>query len=144
MQYYPAPYNKDGVDHWISRSLASYQNNGFGLWAVILKESNRFIGQCGITLQDIDGSSVPEIGYHIHKKFWGQGYATEAARACMVYGFEQLKFDRIFIHTYIKNIPSQRVAEKIGMRKVKEYDKHIQSHNLVWRHVVYEKTSAPA
>lgn len=138
MRYYPAPYTLDQVKDWIGRSMDSYQKNGFGLWAVILKESNRFIGQCGISLQNIDGVYVPEIGYHIHKLYWNQGYATEAAKASLAYGFQNFGFERIFIHTYVKNSPSQRIAEKIGMKKVKEYDKHIRSHHVIWRHVVYE------
>lgn len=138
MQYYPATYNLDAVKDWIGRSMDSYQKNGFGLWAVILKESGDFIGQCGISLQNIDGAYVPEIGYHIHKLYWNQGYATEAAKASLAYGFQNLGFESIFIHTYIKNNPAQRIAEKIGMKKIKEYDKHFSAHNLIWRLVVYE------
>ncbi|WP_422083279.1 GNAT family N-acetyltransferase [Ulvibacterium sp.] len=138
MQYYLAPYTLDGVKDWIGRSMDSYQKNGFGLWAVILKESNDFIGQCGISLQNIDGAYVPEIGYHVHKLYWNQGYATEAAEASLAYGFQNFGFESIFIHTYVKNSPAQRIAEKIGMKKTKEYDKHFSTHNLIWRLVVYE------
>ena len=138
MQFYPSPYTIEAVKGWIDRSIESYKDHGFGLWAVILKETNQFIGQCGISIQNIDGEQVSEIGYHINKQYWNQGYATEASRACMQYGFRQLGLDELFIHTYVKNIPSQRIAEKLGMRKIKEYDKYIQSHGLTWRHVVFE------
>lgn len=141
MAFYPTPYNPEAVKDWIKRSIKSYQTNGFGLWAVILKTSNQFIGQCGISLQDIDGQLVPEIGYHISKQHWNQCYATEAAMACLTYGFEKLTLESIYIHTYIKNLPSQRVAEKLGMKRLKEYDKQLKHHGLIWKHIVYSITS---
>lgn len=137
MQYYPSPYDMSGVTDWIGRSLSSYEKHGFGLWAVILKETNEFIGQCGISIQDINGDLVPEIGYHINKNHWNQGYATEAAKGCLKYGFETLKLNTIFIHTYVKNLPSQRIAEKLGMEKTMEYGKFLERHNVTWQHLVY-------
>ena len=137
MKHYPKPYTKEETKGWIERSIKSYKEFGYGLWAVILKESNQFIGQCGISSQDIDGKVVPEIGYHINKKFWNKGYATEAAGACLEYGFTKLSLNEIFIHTYIKNIPSTKIAEKIGMIKRKEYAKVIKKDNVLMQHVVY-------
>ncbi len=141
MKYYPSPYDRDGVIKWIKKSMTSYVQNGFGLWAIIQKESNNFIGQCGISMQNINGDLVPEIGYHIHKDFWNNAYATESAKACLNFGFEHLNLNELFIHTYIKNKPSQRVAEKIGMTKLFEYEKSLVSHNIKWQHVVYSKTN---
>jgi RimJ/RimL family protein N-acetyltransferase len=109
------------------------------LWAVILKEEDIFIGQCGISPVHIDGKVLPEIGYHINKKYWCKGYATEAAKACMDYGFIKLGIDELFIHTWTINIPSRRIAEKIGMQEIKEFDKKIPKYGLVMRHVVYTK-----
>ena len=140
MRYYPSTYSIERTKEWIDRSIASYQVQEFGLWAVFMKESNQFIGQCGISMQLIDGESVPEIGYHLHKNFWNQGLATEAASACLHYGFTQFNLNALYIHTYIKNIPSQRIAEKIGMSKIKTYDKYLKYHKLTWKHVVYAIT----
>ena len=138
MQYYPAPYDIYSVRSSIQRSMNSYKENGFGLWGIILKEQNIFTGQCGITKQDIDGNIVPEIGYHINKKFWRRGFATEASVACLKYGFENLQLNEIYIHTYVKNVPSIRVAEKLKMIKVKEFEKFIKDFNIFMRHVVYK------
>ncbi len=138
MKYYPSPYNLEQVKGWIIKSMVNYTKCNFGLWGIILKAKETFIGQCGISMQNIDGESVPEIAYHINKNFWNKGYATEAAEASMHYGFDHLNLESIFIHTYVKNIPSQRVAEKIGMRKIKVYDKYIKSHDITWPHVVYK------
>lgn len=137
MKHYPRPYTKEETKEWIGRSIKSYKNFGYGLWAVTLKKTDQFIGQCGISDQNIDGEKVLEIGYHINKNFQNNGFATEASRACLNYGFTKLGFDEIFIHTYIKNFPSVRVAQKIGMMKRKEYEKTIQKDNVVMKHVVY-------
>lgn len=141
MQYYPEPYSLDMTVEWLERNQRSYVENGFGLWALILKEGGHFIGQCGISLQDIDGLMLPEIGYQIHRDYWNRGYATEAATSCLEYGFEVLALKELFIHTWVKNIPSQRVAEKIGMKKNKEYNKHLSSYDLTWPHVVFSLTA---
>ena len=137
MNYYPSPYKYHEVETLIKRFIKSYQENGFGLWGVILKNEDKFIGECGISLQNIDSVIVPEIGYHIDKKYWKNGYATEAAKASLAYGFEKLNFQEIFIHTYVKNIPSRRVAEKLKMDKKKEYDKYIDKDGISMRHIVY-------
>ncbi len=137
MAFYPRPYSLEETKNWIKRSQSSYEVNNFGLWALELKTSGTFIGQCGISYQDIDGEKVPEIGYHLHKNYWNKGYCTEAAKAILDYGFRQLNLEEIFIHTYIKNIPSQRIAQKLSMSKIKEYDKVLKNYDLVWKHVVF-------
>lgn len=75
---------------WLDRQFACYDKYGFGLWAVILKETNEFIGQCGLTIQPWKDSEVLEIGYLFERKYWHNGYATEAAIACKRYAFETL------------------------------------------------------
>ena len=142
MRFYPRPKTREETLGWINWNVDSYRDNNYGHWAVILKQENRMIGQCGITNQDIDGKIVPEIGYHIHKDYWKRGYATEAARACLQYGFENLGLKKLYIHTWVKNIPSRRVAEKLGMKQLKTYDKVITYADCVMEHVVYvmEKT----
>ena len=81
MQHYPVPFNAEKVRDWITWNLENYKKYGFGLWAVELKESGEFIGDCGITIQNTDGEMLSEIGYHIHRKYWRHGFAKEAARA---------------------------------------------------------------
>lgn len=77
MQHYPAPFDAERTRRWIAWNQDNYQRSGFGLWAVVLKESGELIGDCGITMQNIDGEMLPEIGYHIHKKFWRKGSARK-------------------------------------------------------------------
>lgn len=123
MQYYPKAFDQDQTRSWIQWNLDNYKKYGFGLWAVILKDTNCFIGDCGITMQNIhhDGNLFPEIGYHINKKYWRNGYATQAAKACLKYGFENKNFDEIFSYQKWTNVPSRKVAEKMGMTLREEY-----------------------
>jgi ribosomal-protein-alanine N-acetyltransferase len=120
MQFYPAPFSKDKTQDWIKQNIASYKSNGYGLWAVCLKENNEFIGDCGLVNQQINGEPEVEIGYHISKEHWSKGFASEAARACKEYGFNQLSLKRLISIIDPNNISSIRVAEKIGFTKEKE------------------------
>ena len=76
---------------------------GFGLWAVILKEGNEFIGDCGITMQEVEGQSLPEIGYHIIKEYCRRGYASEAANACIDFAFTVKKMECNLSNTSTKS-----------------------------------------
>jgi len=137
MRFYPRPYTLEETEDWIARSMRSDKEHGFSLWAVALKENGQFLGQCGISLQNIDGERLPEIGYHFHKMFWRRAYASEAALGSLYYGFSKCGLQEIFIHTATLNIPSIRVAEKIGMTKRKIYDKTIGNAKATMRHVVF-------
>jgi len=120
MRFYPSPYDRDGVENWIARNIRRYANDGHGLWAMILKASGELIGDCGLTVQNVDGAGELEIGYHVRRDLWGQGLATEAARACRDYGFARLPVERIISLIRPENQPSRRVAEKNGMTVWKE------------------------
>lgn len=124
MQYYPEPFSLEKVEKWIKWNMDNYVKYNHGLWAVILKDGEEFVGDCGITMQMIENESVPEIGFHIIKDYWNKGYATEAAMACKNYAFEVLNYPKIFSYTTIRNIPSQKVAEKIGMQQYKIFEKN--------------------
>jgi len=121
MQHYPAPYDADRTKNWIAWNLDNYKKYGFGLWAVVLKETGEFIGDCGITMQEIDGEMLPEIGYHINKKYWRRGFAKEAARAVRDWAFTNTKYDKLYSYMKYTNIGSYSTALANGMKKVKEY-----------------------
>lgn len=91
----------------------SYKKYGFGRWAVILRETGEYLGWCGLKYTpELDEY---DIGYRLMKKFWGSGYATEAAKACLELGFEQLDMPAIVGRVMPENTPSIRVLEKIGL-----------------------------
>ena len=121
MQHYPKPFDEEKVRSWIQWNLDNYQKYGFGLWAVTLKETDEFIGDCGITLQNIDGEMLPEIGYHIHKAHWRKGYGSEAAKAVRNWVFQHTKYNAVYSYMKYTNEASCRTAMANGMRKVKEY-----------------------
>src|SRR5271169_5319092 len=75
MRYYPAPYDRAGVEQWIARNRQRYRDDGVGLWAMELTRTQDVIGDCGIILQQVEGENLYEIGYHLRREFWGQGLA---------------------------------------------------------------------
>lgn len=121
MQHYPAPFDEERTRGWITWNLDNYEKYGFGLWAVVLKETGEFIGDCGITIQNIDGDLLPEIGYHINKKYWRRGFAKEAARAVRDWFFENTEYNMIYSYMKYTNVGSYSTAIANGMKKVKEY-----------------------
>lgn len=122
MQFYPQPFDRQMVQTWIERNVQRYAQHGFGLWALILKQTGRLIGDCGLVVQEVDGVKEIEIGYHIRRDLWGKGLATEAAQACRDFGFNQLGFDKLISLIHPANVASHRVAEKNGMRLIKEIE----------------------
>lgn len=121
MQHYPAPFDEQRTKEWIVWNLENYERYGFGLWAVVLKGSGEFMGDCGITIQNIDNEMLPEIGYHIHKKYWRRGFAKEAARAVRDWVFQNTQYDTIYSYMKYTNVGSYSTAIANGMKKVKEY-----------------------
>lgn len=91
--------------------------HNFGLWAAIDKASEAWMGFCG--LQFLDNTSEVEVGYRLAKRFWGMGLASEAAKASLRYGFEELGLEQIVAVVQPENVASQRVLEKIGLKHVK-------------------------
>ncbi|MBR5260938.1 MAG: GNAT family N-acetyltransferase [Oscillospiraceae bacterium] len=121
MWHYPKPYDENGTKRWLDWSLDNYRKYGFGLWAAVLKETGEFIGDCGLTMQNIDGQQLPEIGYHIHKKYWRRGLGSEAAKAVRDWGFENTKFDSLYSYMKYTNTASYSTAAAAGLKRVKEY-----------------------
>lgn len=115
MYAYEHGFSREEVRQWLDRQLERYAEYGFGLWAVIEKASGELIGQCGVTMQDWDGREVPEIGYHLRRDRWRQGFAAEAASACRDYAFRTLGFPEVYSIIRENNLPSQRVALRNGM-----------------------------
>ncbi|MBS1809101.1 MAG: GNAT family N-acetyltransferase [Acidobacteria bacterium] len=120
MLYYPQAYSREMLEAAIQRQFDSYAENGYGLWAMILKRENKFIGDCGLLHQEVDGVLELEVGYHVNRQYWGQGFAPEAAKACFDYGLNTLGRKRMISMIRPENLPSRRVAEKNGLRIEKE------------------------
>lgn len=121
MVHYPYIFDENRVKNWIARNIERYKIFGFGLWAVVLKDTGEMIGDCGITMQNINGSIKPEIGYHINKRFQRQGYAKEAAQKCRDWAFENTPFNILYSYMKEKNVASSATAIANGMCKVDEF-----------------------
>ena len=121
MQHYPEPFDAERIRSWIAWNQKNYRQYGFGLWAVILKETGSLIGDCGVTMQQIDGETLPEIGYHIGKQYWRQGFAREAASAVRDWFFRHTDSCAVYACMKDTNTASFRTALSVGMKKVKEF-----------------------
>jgi len=124
MYAYEGAFSDSEVQKWLDRQISRYQKWRFGLWAVILKETNEMIGQCGLTMQPWKDTEVLEIGYLFNRSYWHKGYATEAARACKKYAFEILGADEVCSIIRDTNIVSQNVAIRNGMTVTDRWTKH--------------------
>ncbi len=103
--------------HWVEKQLNRYRDQRFGLQALIDKRTNNFVGQCGLLTQEVDGKIETEVGYHIFKKYWGQGFAPEAAKLFIDHAFKNNLSDSVISIIDRKNIKSQRVADKNGLKR---------------------------
>ena len=121
MQHYPYTFDENRVRNWIQRNIERYRIFGFGLWAVCLKETGEMIGDCGLTLQLIDGRIKPEIGYHIRANKQRNGYAKEAAIAVRDWTFNNTPFQIVYSYMKYTNAPSVKTAISYGCKQVDEY-----------------------
>ena len=113
MKHYPAPFDEARTRRWIEWNMENYARYGFGLWAVVLRDTGGFIGDCGITIQNIDGDMLPEIGYHIHKRYQRRGFAREAARAVRDWAFENTAYDTLYSYMKYTNVGSYTIFRPI-------------------------------
>ena len=138
MYAYEGAFSDDEVREWLDRQIARYQKWGFGLWAVILKDTNEMIGQCGLTMQNWKDDEVLEIGYLFERAHWHKGYASEAAKACKKYAFETLNAAEVCSIIRDTNIASQNVAIRNGMTVKDKWTKHYRGMDMPHhRYVVY-------
>lgn len=127
MRAYEGPFSDDDVVHWLARMRQRYMADGMALWAVELRDTAEMVGQCGAALQPawgapdgrvFPGSAGPrvvEVGYLFARDHWHRGFATEAARACRDWAFENLDVDAVHSHVRDTNLASMNVAIRLGM-----------------------------
>ena len=124
MRYFPSAQTKEQCADFIGRMQNQFEKNKFCYFAVDLLETEEFIGFIGISEQtyEIDFNPSVDIGWRVLPEYWGKGYATEGARACLRYGFETIQLEKIVSVAPSINIPSITVMKKIGMEKVKTFN----------------------
>ena len=115
MRYYPQLYSRDEAVAWIERQMGRYARDGHGLWLIEDRSTGEPRGQAGLVLQTLDETAEREIGYMIHRPFWRQGLASEAALAIRDWAFGTLGLPHVISLIRPENLPSQGVARKMGM-----------------------------
>ncbi len=148
MKYFPKLLTPKVSDIIASKCQQLIANQGWGLWAVSLKDSTKiyddFIGFVGLNDTHADMSFAPavEIAWRLHKDYWGQGYATEAARAALNFAFTELSLDEVVSFTAVINKRSQLVMERLGMMNTRAnfYHPALDPNHQLAEHVMYNMT----
>ena len=109
------PTNEAVAEHMIQKQLDRYAAHRYGLQKLVRRVTGEFIGCCGLLLQEVDGQKEIEVGYHIFPAYWGQGYATEAAKCFIDLAFNSNQTDHVISIIDVENYASIRVAEKNGL-----------------------------
>lgn len=147
MEHFPGTDSEEKVREYFVRIRNNSAKHGYWFRPVILRETNEFLGFCGIAETGFETPFGPitEIGWSLNARFWGKGYATEAARAWLGHAFDTLAKPEIVSFTTNDNLPSQSVMKKLGMRRdaAKDFDHpkvSVETHPHLVRHVVHSMT----
>ena len=132
MKHYPYTFDEARVRGWIQKNIDRYNDLGFGLWAVIKKDSLEMIGDCGLSMQNINGIIKPEIGYHIRKDMQKKGFGSEAAQAVRDWAFNNTPFNTIYSYMKYTNEGSYKTALRNGMHFLYEYKDDINEITKVY------------
>lgn len=135
MYAYEHAFTEEEARAWLHNQRRRYREDGFGLWAIIQKDTGEMIGQCGLTWQAWNEEQVFEVGYLLEKNAWHQGFATEAAKRCKRYAFDELAAPAVYSIIRDSNLASQNVAKRNLMIPkgyiIKKY------YNIDMPHIVY-------
>ncbi len=141
-EYFPGLLSREGSDAFAERIEASFSARGYDYFAVEVQGGEPFVGFCGLSVPSFEAPFMPtvEIGWRLARAAWGKGYATEAARASLAFGFETLGLGEIVAFTVPENRRSRAVMERIGMRHEPEQDfehPNLAAGHVLRRHVFY-------
>ena len=142
MEYFPSERTREQTAEMIQRLRAHEQRDGCTFWAVDELPTGRFVGMLGVLVQrempEVFDGPTHEIGWRFARAFWGRGYATEGARACLSWAFAKTDAERVVAFTTTENRRSERVMVKAGMRRVGLFEHpKLRGHRL-GPHVLYE------
>jgi len=117
MAFWPRPFTREEAAVWLGRNIERRESSIYGRRAVILKATGALIGDAGVVRAELDGEERDDLGYIIHREYWGRGYASEAARALASHYLYAQRLPALFANMPHDHVASQRVAERIGMRR---------------------------
>jgi [ribosomal protein S5]-alanine N-acetyltransferase len=130
MRWYPAPFDRETTRAWLERQIAATTTRGYALWIVEDRSSGEFLGTAGPTLQLVEDIDEVEIGWHTRPGRKGEGIAPEAAAVARDWAFAHLEIDHLIALVRPENLPSARVAEKVGMHVDREVDHKGLRHHV--------------
>jgi RimJ/RimL family protein N-acetyltransferase len=140
MEHFPSTFSREQTAESVAWIAKHNERHGYGVWAVELPGRARFIGYIGLAVPSFEAAFTPcvEIGWRLARPWWGQGLATEGARAALAHGFERLGLSEIVSFTVPGNVRSRRVMEKLGMHYSADFEHpRIAAGHPLRRHVLY-------
>jgi RimJ/RimL family protein N-acetyltransferase len=141
MEFFPSAMTVEETENMIKRFNDHFALHGFGLYAVETKADNQFIGFIGLAVPRFEMYFTPcvEIGWRLTKESWGNGFATEGAKACLDLGFNELGLSEIYSFTSVHNHRSEKVMQRIGMQKSGEFEHpNLAKEHWLNLHVLYK------
>lgn len=145
MEFFPSTQTREQTLEFLKRVNQQFKDFGHCWYAVDTLADGDFIGFIGLAWcpeEKLDFTPCAEIGWRLKKEAWGYGYATEGAKRCLQYGFEELKFPEIYSFTATVNNRSEKVMKKIGMKKIGEFGHpKIEEGHVLRQHVLYQMTN---
>jgi len=148
MEYFPDPLSRQQSDRLIEAIERGFEQRGFGLWAVEVRSTGAFIGFTGLSEPSYETDFTPavEVGWRLAREAWGMGFATEAAKASLAFGFERAGLNQVVSFTPAGNLRSRAVMERIGMRRDEAGDfdhPRLPDGHRLRRHVLYRIDKSP-
>jgi RimJ/RimL family protein N-acetyltransferase len=140
MRFFHATLTREESDAWVARAIAHRAEHGFGRWAVEAPGIAPFIGAVGLSHIRFEADFTPavEVAWRLSRPYWGQGYATEAARAAIADGFQRAGLRQIVAITAVNNLPSRRVMQRLGMQYKTDFDHPlVPPDSPLRRHALY-------
>ena len=141
MHYFPSVLTREQSDNLADKFQHLILDHGWGFWAVELKATGQFIGFTGLNIQPEQFIFSPcvEISWRFAKQYWHQGYATEAAKACLKFAFETLQLKEVVSFTAVHNTASEHVMQRLGMQAMFEFNHPaLTQESPLSRHILYK------
>lgn len=149
MEFFPGPLDRGMSDAFAARIREHFDRHGFGLWALEAVGVAEFLGFVGLSVPRFEARFTPcvEVGWRLARAYWGRGYATEAAGACLDFGFDRLGLAEVVSFTVPANVRSRAVMERLGMTHspADDFDHpSLPDGHPLRRHVLYRSTPGVA
>jgi ribosomal-protein-alanine N-acetyltransferase len=128
--WHGGPRTREQVLSWLEAQIAQAAETGFCMWWWRTRDAGELVGYAGLNRDEVEAAPLVEVGWSIAPERWGQGLATEAARAAVEWGFERCGLTEVVSFALLDNVRSRRVMEKLGMTYVRDFERAALPHAL--------------